>query len=186
MARDVEAVGALRRSTAVWMWTAYGVHAAATACALVRSDRLLRIPSPMARSLGVLGVVGGASLTVAGMGRFSGPAQVEGTRAQALTTSGIYRWSRNPQYLGYLLTLTSVAIGRRSLTAMALTVAAGVLYAKWIPVEERQLTAAHGEAYERYRARTHRWWGISPRRRGLPMPDAGRSRRASGPCAAGR
>ncbi len=87
---------------------------------------------------------------------------MEGTRAPALTTSGVYRWSRNPQYLGYLLTLTGAAVVRRSLTAMALTVAAGLVYVKWIPVEERQLATAHGEAYERYRAMTRRWWGTRP------------------------
>ncbi len=99
MARDVDDVGTLRRRTAVQMWAAYGVHAALTAWALARPDHHLRVPDA-ARPIGVVAVAGGIGLCVAGMGRFSGPAQLEGTRAQALTPGGIYRYSRNPQYLG--------------------------------------------------------------------------------------
>ncbi len=82
------------------------------------------------------------------MGRFSGLAQLEGTRAQALATRGIYRYSRNPQYLGYVVALAGAAVARRSLTVVVLTAAISFAYALWIPVEEKQLTRAYGTVYD--------------------------------------
>lgn len=163
MSKDIDNCGTLRRSTAKKMWGAYGGHAGLTAWALVRTDGLLPVPAEV-RSIGIVASAAGVALCVAGMGRFSGLAQLEGTRAQALTTRGIYRYSRNPQYLGYVVALAGAAVARRSLTAVGLTAAISFAYALWIPVEEKQLTRAYGTVYDKYRANTHRWLGMHRRR----------------------
>ena len=158
MARDIRDAGALRRSTAAAMWLAYGGHAALTARALARPDDRLRVPRPIAGT-GWLAVAAGAALCGAGMRRFASLGEIEGTRHDALTTTGIYQWSRNPQHLGYIIGLSGAAIARRSLTATAATVAIAAAYAAWIPVEEEQLSGLYGQRYLDYLHRTNRWWG---------------------------
>jgi protein-S-isoprenylcysteine O-methyltransferase Ste14 len=95
------------------------------------------------------------------MRKFAGPGQVSGTQAGPLVTGGVYRHSRNSQYLGYVLALTGMAIARRGGASLALAASAGVAYAAWVPVEEEHLTHTLGEPYERYRRQTARWleWG---------------------------
>ena len=82
-----------------------------------------------------------------------------GTRNQTLLTTGIYRYSRNPQYLGYLLGLTGASLARRSGAPLVSTAALASVYSAWIPVEEQQLTGLYGQPYTDYTRRTCRWWG---------------------------
>ena len=159
MASDMDHRGALRTSTATAMWTAYTIHTALTGWALA----LQSVPLPAAaKTAGVAGgalVVVGGGLCVAGMSMFTGVEELAGTRNQALLTSGVYRYSRNPQYLGYLVALAGASLTRRSGAAMASTAALGAVYLAWIPVEENHLTNLYGQAYTDYTRRTRRWWG---------------------------
>jgi protein-S-isoprenylcysteine O-methyltransferase Ste14 len=77
---------------------------------------------------------------------------------QTLVTSGLYRYSRNPMYVGVLLILCGWAIGQRS-WPLAIY-AAGVAIAVHLRVllhEEPFLARTHGEAWIAYRARVGRW-----------------------------
>lgn len=159
MARDVRERGTLTKPTATRMWLAYGVHAAVTAWVLTRPDRLLPLPSALARPVGLVVAAGGLALCGGGMSRFSGLGELEGTRSQEFTTAGLYGWSRNPQYAGYVLALGGAAIASRSLAGLGLTTLAGLAYDSWIPVEEQQLADRHGPIYLQYVAATPRWLG---------------------------
>ncbi len=77
-----------------------------------------------------------------------------------LVTSGLYRYSRNPMYVGVLLILAGWAIGFRSwpLALYAAGVAAAV-HLRVILNEEPFLARAHGEAWATYRGRVRRWLG---------------------------
>ena len=90
---------------------------------------------------------------------FAGPGQVSGTKSGPLVTGGVYRWSRNPQYAGYVAALTGLALARRSGAGLFLAAAAGASYAAWVPVEEEHLGHELGPAYEAYLSRTPRWLG---------------------------
>lgn len=160
MARDVHEGGSLRRSTAAVMWVAYGSHAAFVGRALGHPDGRLPVPPKLAGA-GWLAAIGGGALCVAGMRRFASPGEVEGTRHDALTNEGVYQWSRNPQYLGYILGLSGAALARRSLSAAAATALIAVVYSAWIPVEEDQLKQMYGQRYRDYLGQTKRWWGAS-------------------------
>lgn len=159
MARDVYERGSVSRSSAIAMWVAYATHLGGVVIALARSDRRLPVPEKPARSLGPAACVAGTALTVAGMRSFATLGEVEGTRNDALTTNGVYRYSRNPQYLGYLLLLGGAAIWRRSGVAALLAAGGAVVYREWIPVEEAQLSRLYGEPYRQYTGRVNRWWG---------------------------
>lgn len=159
MARDLDHHGAIRPSTAIAMWAAYLTHAALTVRSMHRSAAPLPLPAGVARLAGVSVAGAGVGLCIAGMRRFSGPQQLTGTQNQPLTTTGIYRRSRNPQYLGYLTALTGVSVARRSGLALGWTSVLAAAYAAWAPVEEEHLSSHFGQPYVDYVDRTHRWWG---------------------------
>lgn len=161
MARDLDERGALRPSTATIMWIAYLAHAGLTMRALRSPDLRLPLPTCTARLAGAASVGAGAALCVDAMRQFSGPSELTGTHSQPLVTSGIYRYSRHPQYLGYLAALTGAAVIRRSATALVWSATLAVAYAAWVPVEEQHLTRLFGQPYLDYVDRTHRWWGRS-------------------------
>jgi protein-S-isoprenylcysteine O-methyltransferase Ste14 len=77
---------------------------------------------------------------------------------RTLVTSGLYRYSRNPMYVGVLLILCGWAIGLRS-WPLALY-AAGIAVAFHVRVllhEEPFLARTQPEAWAAYRARVGRW-----------------------------
>lgn len=79
---------------------------------------------------------------------------------RTLVTSGLYRYSRNPMYVGVLLILGGWAIGFGS-WPLAIY-AAGVAVAVHLRVllhEEPFLARTHGDAWTGYRARVGRWIG---------------------------
>lgn len=159
MRRDIDDSGTLTRPTATAMWATYTAHAAATTWALARSDRRLPVPATLAGVLGTAATASGIALCVGGMSRFNGMGQLEGTRTQEFVTTGVYRYSRNPQYAGYVVAIGGAALARRSLAGLGLAVLVGLAYDSWIPVEERQLLDRHGSTYLTYAAATPRWLG---------------------------
>ena len=79
---------------------------------------------------------------------------------RTLVVTGLYRWSRNPMYVGVLLILSGWAIGFRSwpLAAYAAIVAVAV-HLRVLLHEEPFLATVHPEAWAAYRARVPRWFG---------------------------
>lgn len=79
-------------------------------------------------------------------------------RASAIVTSGVYRITRNPMYLGMALLLLAWAIYLSALLPFA-----GLLIYVWyitkfqIKPEERVLESIFGEEYSSYAARVRRW-----------------------------
>jgi len=79
-------------------------------------------------------------------------------RATALVTAGPFRFVRNPMYLGLVLLLTALALGRHSPGAWLVPLALPVYLTRFqVLPEERLLTARFGPEYLDYRRRTGRW-----------------------------
>ncbi|MNJ74873.1 hypothetical protein D3C77_718740 [compost metagenome] len=78
--------------------------------------------------------------------------------ASALVTSGIYRVTRNPMYLGFALVLAAWTVFLASPFTL-LGIAAFVLYIDRFQIlpEERALHQLFGEAMDEYCARVRRW-----------------------------
>jgi len=78
-----------------------------------------------------------------------------------LVVVGLYRYSRNPMYVGVILILLGWAIGFRSrpLWIYAFVVAVG-FHLRVVLNEEPFLSRTHDEAWARYRASVPRWLGI--------------------------
>jgi len=78
--------------------------------------------------------------------------------SSALVTGGIYRFTRNPMYLGMLLLL--LAWGIYLVNAFSIALCIGfILYMNrfQIQVEERALTNIFGDAYRAYTMKVRRW-----------------------------
>ena len=117
--------------------------------------------------LGIAGSVAGTSLLGLGVVlavlaamRFRRAATtiVPHREPDALITTGIYRFSRNPIYLGDLLILAGLALLFDAPLALVLLPVFGVvLTRRFIAPEEARLRAAFGAAFEDYARRTRRW-----------------------------
>jgi protein-S-isoprenylcysteine O-methyltransferase Ste14 len=79
-------------------------------------------------------------------------------RTGTLVTSGLFRFSRNPMYVGQALLLAAWVLYLWTWIAL-LAVPAHVLYMNRFQIgpEERILAAKFGNEYESYRSRVRRW-----------------------------
>ncbi|GAA0783914.1 isoprenylcysteine carboxylmethyltransferase family protein [Roseibium denhamense] len=78
--------------------------------------------------------------------------------ASHLVTSGFYRYTRNPMYLGMALLLTALALYWGTLTALAVLPAfVWYLTEFQIKPEETSLRSLFGADYDAYCARVRRW-----------------------------
>lgn len=137
-------------TAAVLMW---GISRFAPAVAIPTDIRLA-----VSIAIGLAGV----ATSVAGVLTFRrARTTVNPTRPEAassLVSTGIYRMTRNPMYLGLLLVLVAWAVFLSS--AWALLGAAGfVIYMSRFQIspEERALTRLFGSEYASYKARVRRW-----------------------------
>lgn len=81
-----------------------------------------------------------------------------GQATTALLSSGPYRWSRNPLYVGLLVCYAGAALVTTSIGALVLLpVAWAALQWGAVIPEERYLRATVGEPYLRYARRVRRW-----------------------------
>lgn len=78
--------------------------------------------------------------------------------ASALVSSGIYRVSRNPMYLGFALFLAAWAVFLASPWALV-GVLGFILYMNRLQIaaEERALELLFGAEFDRYKSRVRRW-----------------------------
>lgn len=78
--------------------------------------------------------------------------------ASTLVTSGIYRWTRNPMYLGMLLVLSGWALQWGGvLPILVTTLFVPYMNRFQIIPEERSMRELFGEEFDRYAVRVRRW-----------------------------
>ena len=113
-------------------------------------------------ALGLLLVIAGLGIVqIAGISFRQARTTVDPTRpgsSSALIVSGIYRYSRNPIYLGMTVVLLGWGAFLQNILSLAL-VTLFVLYINRFQIlpEERALSGLFGAQYESYRARVRRW-----------------------------
>jgi protein-S-isoprenylcysteine O-methyltransferase Ste14 len=81
---------------------------------------------------------------------------IEGQQT-ALVETGIYRFSRNPYFVAYLLMFAAYTILLQNRVLMAMTLVGAVLIHLMILREERYLAALHPLDYSQYRRRVPRY-----------------------------
>lgn len=105
-------------------------------------------------------IIGGLLLDgmAAGLFRRRGTAVEPWKPSTALVTGGVYRFSRNPIYLGFAITYLGFAVAMDSWIVLLLLLPCLVVVDRFvIQREERYLAAKFGADYEAYRTRVRRW-----------------------------
>ena len=119
-----------------------------------------RLRLPASWLIGAVPILAGLALIVAAVGLFRRhDTPPEPWRpSSAFVSSGIYRRTRNPMYLGMALIYLGLALGLESLAALLLLpVALVIIQTQVIAREERYLDVRFGDDYRAYRARVRRW-----------------------------
>lgn len=117
------------------------------------------VPQPY-NWLGLLGLVGGFTVSFIAARQF----ESVGTNIKTFNdptlfvTDGLFRWTRNPMYLGITLLLTGIAVLVGALSPLLGPILFAVTADRWyIPYEEQAMQSKFGEAYAAYRRVTRRW-----------------------------
>lgn len=75
-----------------------------------------------------------------------------------LVSDGVFRWSRNPMYVGFVIALFGLAWVFGGSMQFAIAVLFFIVTAVWyVPFEERAMRAKFGQAFDDYAASTRRW-----------------------------
>ena len=78
--------------------------------------------------------------------------------SNALLTSGVFRLSRNPMYLGFALILVGVAIMLQAITpCLVVPIFVILLDVVFIRVEEKMIAARFGRDWLEYKEQVRRW-----------------------------
>ena len=112
------------------------------------------------QALGLIGIVSGAWLVGWGYVKLIRyrTGLLSSSATSHLVTSGPYRFSRNPVYLGYTLAMMGAGLLTGNLWLLVGTVATVVITHAWIVrSEEKHLLARFGFEFECYCRRTRAW-----------------------------
>jgi protein-S-isoprenylcysteine O-methyltransferase Ste14 len=110
--------------------------------------------------LGILPVAVGVAINLAADGAFhkAGTTVKPFEESSALVTNGVYQFTRNPMYLGFVFILIGLAVLLRSLTPYLVIITFAVLVDRmFIAVEERILAEKFGLDWKIYKLSTRRW-----------------------------
>ena len=118
------------------------------------------VPTLLSIAVGVVLVAAGLALLIAFMRAFQrkGTAVEPWRETTAIVTSGPYRFTRNPGYLGMALVYAGIAVASGCLWVLVpLPVVLAVIDRGVIAREERYLERKFGREYLDYKQRVRRW-----------------------------
>jgi protein-S-isoprenylcysteine O-methyltransferase Ste14 len=117
------------------------------------------IPPPW-NLIGIVPLLVGVALNLAADRAFkqAGTTVKPYQESNALITTGVYRFSRNPMYLGFVLVLLGMALLLAALSPFIIILIFGIVMDQlFIRVEERMLAEKFGGQWNNYRAETRKW-----------------------------
>ena len=111
---------------------------------------------------GLLLMALGFGLAISGfrtlVGNRTTPSPTKIDRAKKLVTTGLYRFSRNPMYLGMVIVLIGLAAVFGNLWLLAGPLAFALYINRFqIKPEEQMMAAKFGADYAAYKSRVRRW-----------------------------
>jgi protein-S-isoprenylcysteine O-methyltransferase Ste14 len=118
------------------------------------------LETPTRRMVALPLIIGGLLLDGAAAGYFRriGTAVEPWKPSTVLATDGLYRFSRNPIYLGFAITYAGLAVAMDSVLVLLLLIPCLWVVDRFvIRREERYLSARFGADYDAYRTRVRRW-----------------------------
>lgn len=121
---------------------------------------MLPLPRAFAEGLGGLLIIIGLGLVMAAVNEFNGQGERlrPQTPSRALLTKGVYKFSRNPIYLGMMVFGAGFGVATSNAWIIATTaIASAIIHVFVIRPEEAYLAAKFGAEYEEFRKRVRRW-----------------------------
>ena len=80
-------------------------------------------------------------------------------QSSTLVTTGVFKYSRNPMYLGFVSILLGITIMMGALTPFFVVPFFAVFVDRYcIRIEEKMLKEKFGDEWENYKAKTRRWF----------------------------
>ena len=165
LARDYRSRRETSIQTVALVWALTGIHFSLVVLAVMKSTWHFGLYAPLGLGSGIVLMVAGAGMCLSAAYAFRSIRRMNFLDDTRLVTEGIYRWSRNPQLVGWTLVLLGLGLILGSAMVLFLAVVGFVGYRVYLPTEEEHLRRVYGDAYETYRRRTHRYFGL-PRRQG--------------------
>ena len=173
--RDYAEQGKLTKLSSFLQVMVFVLHAQLFTCSywdlsLIRADEYLSVSYWLKNapefSSSFTSLIFGSCLAVTGIlilglgfKGFESFARIDGQRADQLISDGIYRFTRNPQIIGYGLIVLSVPFIWNSLLALIAALVYWVGARKMIMVEEEHLHRIFDQEYSEYCKRTPRYIG---------------------------
>ena len=139
-----------------WALDRYGVQIGLPA----GEDMSLGLGTELRRGFALALILGGLLLDgmAAGLFRRLGTAVEPWKPSTVLATGGLYRFSRNPIYVGFAITYVGLAVGMNSPITLLLLIPCLLVVDRFvIQREEAYLAAKFGAEYDAYRNRVRRW-----------------------------
>jgi protein-S-isoprenylcysteine O-methyltransferase Ste14 len=172
LARDYRSRRGASIQTVAFVWALTGIHFGLVMLAAMKSTWHFALPAAVALGGGMALASIGAVICLGAAYAFRSFQRLNFMDDTRLVTEGVYRWSRNPQLVGWTLVLGGVGLVRGSAMVLFLALVGWVGYRLHLPTEEEHLRRVFGDAYEAYRCRTRCYFG---RPRGqVPKPPAHR------------
>jgi len=111
--------------------------------------------------LGTLWFYAGILIYLLGISMFiSAIITVAKTPMGQIFSQGMYRYSRHPLYLSFLIIYVGVSVASVSWVFLLLSIGWMVFPAMHVTFEERECLEAYGDEYQEYMNRTPKWIGI--------------------------
>ena len=110
--------------------------------------------------IGILDLIGGLGITlVAGIQFMRAKTNLKTfDKPDQFVTSGLFKFSRNPMYLGFAIATIGVAIYLGALSPFFICILFIVIADRWyIAYEERVMADTFGQDYMDYKAKVRRW-----------------------------
>jgi protein-S-isoprenylcysteine O-methyltransferase Ste14 len=159
--RSFATLGKLSCGLALWSGVAMHGHALLTFAVAAVDRGSLYGPTALSILFGAGVGFGGAWIIILGRKAYGDQRRVYGLLEDRIIETGIYRWSRNPQYLGYSLIFFGVAIASGSALAwLFVGVFLAMMHAGITRIEEPHLARVFGADYARYKQRVGRYVSI--------------------------
>lgn len=116
--------------------------------------------SGIVRTAGIVFMLSGVFITLWAGGSFRrvGTPLIPFRQPEALVVTGLYRYTRNPMYLGMLLFLIGVAWSTGTLSPWLIPpLFVVIIHYRFILGEEALLREVFGDEYSRYKSKVRRW-----------------------------
>ena len=114
-------------------------------------------------------MLAGDALALVSVLQFRSLQRMSGLQADRLFRTGVYRWSRNPQNVGWFAVLLGFGLMQRSAGSIGLVfLFALTLHVYIVYMEEPYGQAVFGATYRRYRVTRPRYLWIPRAERGAP------------------